>query len=264
MPCINCHRDIKIAARGLCRACYSRWQKRGTTDYLPKRERTFCHVDGCGKPVVSHGMCDTHRLRLQRHGQLESTRPDSWGAKHKHPLFNSWAFLRRYRGQHPMVTEWENDFLRFAMDVGERPSKKHSLHCADDSKPIGPDNFVWKESITQKVEGEDARTYANRASRVYRSVRAEAFQGYDLKKHYGLSKAEYDAMSDRQGHVCAICGIAESLVIRGKAVRLAVDHDHVTGKVRGLLCRDCNTAIGMFKDSIESLTRAIDYLRASA
>lgn len=260
MACMNCHREMTIAARGLCRACYSRWQKRGTTDYAPKRERTFCQIDGCDSPVVSHGLCDMHRLRLQRHGSLETTRPDSWGAKHKHPLFHAWAWMRRHRASSGIDPRWENDFLQFATDIGERPSKKHKLFAADDTKPIGPGNWVWKEAVTQKVEGEDERTYRNRVLKVYRAVRQEAFQGYGLKKNYGLSRDEYMAMSEKQDHKCAICGRPEGAKIRGKTLALAVDHCHVKGHIRGLLCADCNRGLGMFKDDAELLQKAIKYL----
>lgn len=260
MACVNCHREMTIAARGLCRACYSRWQKRGTTDYAPKRERSSCQIDNCGKPVVSHGLCDMHRNRLRKHGSVEQTRPDSWGAKHKHPLFHSWAWMRRHRSQHPVHAVWADDFLRFALDVGERPSKKHRLYVADDALPLGPDNFVWKEAITQKVDGEDAKTYAKRVQRVYRAVRQEAFRGYDLKRHYGLSREEYTSLAEKQGHKCAICQQPEGTVIRGKKISLAVDHCHEKGHVRGLLCVPCNRGIGLFRDSPELLRKAAEYL----
>jgi hypothetical protein len=261
MACTNCLREMPIAARGLCRACYSRWQKRGTTDYAPKRERHFCHIDGCGKPVVSHGLCDMHRLRLRNHGTLESARPDSWGAKHKHPLFNSWAWMQRHRGKDGLDPRW-NDFLQFVTDVGERPSAKHKLFSADDSKPLGPDNFIWKEAVTQRVAGEDEKTYHNRVARVYRSLRVEALKGQDLKKLYGMSLAAYDRLSEEQGHRCAICGQPEEMKIRGKVVKLAVDHCHSKGHVRALLCRACNNGLGMFKDSPDLLEKAAEYLRS--
>jgi hypothetical protein len=58
----------------------------------------------------------------------------------------------------------------------------------------------------------------------------------------------------KQGGKCGICGS----VSNGK--RLAIDHDHETGRVRGLLCQQCNTALGLFKDQVELLKKAIDYL----
>ncbi|MBE3042995.1 endonuclease VII domain-containing protein [Candidatus Bathyarchaeota archaeon] len=62
-------------------------------------------------------------------------------------------------------------------------------------------------------------------------------------------------MSDAQNHVCVICGGTN-----GKK-RLAVDHDHRTGVIRGLLCNRCNQALGLMRDSYELLTNAIKYLQ---
>ncbi len=70
-----------------------------------------------------------------------------------------------------------------------------------------------------------------------------------------LSKEEYDAMCDRQGGVCAICGNKPA-----EGERLAVDHDHVSGQVRGLLCRGCNTGLGQFTDDPSRLRAAAEYL----
>jgi len=50
----------------------------------------------------------------------------------------------------------------------------------------------------------------------------------------------------------------------GKLLRMAVDHDHITGEVRGLLCKRCNRALGILEDSIELLQRAIQYLQKAA
>lgn len=80
------------------------------------------------------------------------------------------------------------------------------------------------------------------------------------QKRYGITAEEYQAMFDKQAGVCAICGNAETTVQRGVIARLSVDHDHVTGKVRGLLCQQCNHGLGHFKDNTEILSNAIDYL----
>lgn len=76
-------------------------------------------------------------------------------------------------------------------------------------------------------------------------------------KKYGLSRADYDEMLLRQRNECAICGGGTG----GGRRALAVDHDHETGAVRGLLCGRCNTALGSFGDSEEILLRAVKYLR---
>lgn len=64
-----------------------------------------------------------------------------------------------------------------------------------------------------------------------------------------------------QGGVCAICKKPERHRSNGpKVKRLAVDHDHTTGEVRGLLCNNCNRALGLFGDDVTALQAAIDYL----
>jgi hypothetical protein len=68
-------------------------------------------------------------------------------------------------------------------------------------------------------------------------------------------------LREAQDGKCAICGVAEAYAPRK---RLAVDHDHRTGAIRGLLCGNCNAGLGQFKDSPELLAAAIRYLEANA
>ena len=70
----------------------------------------------------------------------------------------------------------------------------------------------------------------------------------------GLPKGYYAEMLEAQGGVCWICEKPP------RARQLAVDHDHDTGEIRGLLCTNCNLALGNFKDSPERLRKAIEYL----
>lgn len=80
----------------------------------------------------------------------------------------------------------------------------------------------------------------------------------ELKREYGMTYSEYQLLLDVQGGVCALCRKAS--VVRTNAARLAVDHDHVTQKVRGLLCGKCNLALGLFNDDLATLRRAVEYL----
>jgi len=100
-------------------------------------------------------------------------------------------------------------------------------------------------------------------SKSYRDRNAGKFEynyerdkGFKLKKAYGLTYLAYQEMLVAQGHCCAICGL-----LAGEQKRaFAVDHDHDTGAVRGLLCINCNTGIGNLRDSVELLSKAILYL----
>jgi hypothetical protein len=76
---------------------------------------------------------------------------------------------------------------------------------------------------------------------------------YSLKRKFNLSPEEYNDLLEKQGGVCAIC--------KQNCTRaLAVDHNHTTGKVRGLLCNNCNRGIGHLRDSIDLLKSATSYL----
>jgi hypothetical protein len=79
----------------------------------------------------------------------------------------------------------------------------------------------------------------------------------NLQREHGLSLDEYTVIFDKQGGVCAICGGPPSKKM------LVVDHCHKTGKIRGLLCNQCNLNLGGFKDSISNLASAIKYLEKS-
>jgi hypothetical protein len=83
-------------------------------------------------------------------------------------------------------------------------------------------------------------------------------QQYYLR-HYGLTKEDYERMLVEQAGICAICELPDP---SGKA--LAVDHNHVTNEVRGLLCENCNRAIGLLKDSAYRCARAAEYLNKYA
>lgn len=76
----------------------------------------------------------------------------------------------------------------------------------------------------------------------------------------GITVEQYYLTLERQGGVCKICGQPQRDKTRS---RLALDHDHVTGEFRGLLCNPCNAGIAYFGDSILIMEEAIRYLRAS-
>lgn len=79
---------------------------------------------------------------------------------------------------------------------------------------------------------------------------------HSLKSNYNLTKKEYDKLYNDQHGKCAICGIPETELKRN----LCVDHDHKTGKIRGLLCTLCNQGLGSFKDNQSNIENALYYL----
>lgn len=86
-----------------------------------------------------------------------------------------------------------------------------------------------------------------------------------MRSTYGMELNEYDLMLEAQAGVCAICGGEEVKRHRdGTLWALSVDHDHKTGRVRGLLCSACNVGLSNFRESTEALTAAIQYLQFHA
>jgi len=100
-------------------------------------------------------------------------------------------------------------------------------------------------------------------TREYHQKNPKAYRKMDLAKH-GLTLEAYDKMFEQQNGVCAICGLPETRKNQYGTRKLSVDHDHLTGKVRGLLCSNCNQGIGHLKSDehgTEILCAAIGYLK---
>lgn len=77
------------------------------------------------------------------------------------------------------------------------------------------------------------------------------------RKQYGISLKEYKDLKNKQNNKCAICGDSNP---HGRG-RWHIDRCHTTGEVRGLLCHNCNTAVGLFKDDTNIINSAINYLK---
>ena len=97
----------------------------------------------------------------------------------------------------------------------------------------------------------------NKRSSNCRACAVLANRKQKYQKKFGITLEEYERMLAEQGGVCAVCHQPEN-VAREQA--LAVDHDHVSGKVRALLCNRCNRAIGFFRDDPVALRAAAEYL----
>lgn len=122
---------------------------------------------------------------------------------------------------------------------------------------------------------ESGRTYSRRyrennpekskeSLRVYRLTHPDAIKNRRrrvwLRQGYGITLEEYQRMFAAQGGVCAICAEPETSTYRGKVRELGVDHCHITGKVRGLLCSQCNVAIGKLRDDPALIRNALAYV----
>jgi len=116
------------------------------------------------------------------------------------------------------------------------------------------DDYYQDFSRIDKLEKE-CKTCSQRRLKVSNTIKKRR-RKQNLKK-YELTIGQYDQMLEKQCGYCYIC-LTHSKELNKK---LAVDHDHNTGKVRGLLCMKCNTVLGKVKESIFILERMIEYLK---
>lgn len=255
VECVVCHELKPGAARGMCRACYARWQKTGTTDY--RRQSSVCKVEGCGRRSHADGLCSMHWQRLRRTGEIGgagSNRKVETGYT-AHEFYPTWDNARR----RDLDPAWA-DFYAFVAGIGERPSRKHRLVRADMTKPLGPNNFMWRAPLISKEPGETLTAYNTRYKATMRATNGHAHRESDLLSKYGLTLPQLTQMAEGQNHKCAICGRPETELRDGLVRHLAVDHDHATGEVRQLLCQSCNKMLGYAKDDPTLLMKAIAYL----
>lgn len=103
---------------------------------------------------------------------------------------------------------------------------------------------------------ENNKAFEIARSAAYHKKHPEMQKNYYLRSTYGITLDEYNKMFAEQEGCCAICGRHQTEL----KTTLCVDHDHKTGVIRELLCNDCNAILGYAKDSIKTLSSAVEYL----
>jgi Recombination endonuclease VII len=158
-------------------------------------------------------------------------------------------YMRLYmaaRRQDPIQTEKN----RAASRKWREANREKSAACSKAWRDNNPDrvkahNVAWRAAHTP----EERSAYAADAYRRHR-------RAHHINKKFGLSTEQYDAMLATQNGCCALCPRSDF-----PEKRLAVDHDHKTGKIRALLCDRCNRGIGLLDEDITRLQAAIDYIK---
>lgn len=144
------------------------------------------------------------------------------------------------------------------------PSDSHWCKtCRREYRKLWAKNNPDRQAAIDLRSEQNPNTKARKAARKrelrqtdpkFRERANESLRRSRAKRLYGVSISEIEQMFYKQGNVCAICL---------KHRPLSVDHDHVTGKIRAGLCRDCNLGLGFFKDSLDCLKAALDYLKSA-
>lgn len=135
------------------------------------------------------------------------------------------------------------------------------LYYEKNKERISARNKLWKQNNLDKVKEHRRVTYYNNQEKVLekcRQYRSSLSPERKLKiklRQYGLSVEEFLEIIDKQENKCAICGEKPK-----HNRKLAIDHNHITGQVRGLLCFKCNSSIGLLNEDVVILNKIIEYL----
>lgn len=165
----------------------------------------------------------------------------------------AWAGLQRSTTE----TGWAT-FEDFSADVKDVPEHRYAMAPLDATRVIGPHNYRWASEGHAKTGTSAGKIQYARDGR---KANGDYFRDRRFRKEYGIDFARYQQMLLDQKGVCAICEQPETKMQDGIVRQLSVDHNHETGAVRGLLCANCNMAIGYACDDMTVLQKAIGYLR---
>jgi hypothetical protein len=155
------------------------------------------------------------------------------------------------------------------MQTKEERKKKRKQYRKDNAEKINAyqkqyylDNAteIKKRSIKQKKKYRQENVEKiKKYQKEYDKNNSKRKKYSHIKRDFGITENEYDLIFAKQEGKCAICGKHQNEF----KTPLGIDHDHETGKVRGLLCFNCNTGIGKLKDDITILEKAIEYLKTN-
>lgn len=169
--------------------------------------------------------------------------------REKAPRFSGIGGHHSHKATHSCLGCGETDARRFGRKGGKLRARCKSCTNVENGKSRA------------RVKASDPKAYLRRGARYTRETRARrspehaaALERRGRLKRYGLTVEQFDAMLLAQGNVCGICRQPKD------ERQWHIDHDHETQEVRGILCSNCNTALGLFKDDPARLAQAIEYL----
>jgi len=297
MECVQCGSEVtKIVAKGMCGQCYS-------VD-LARRSVAICGGCNERKPLKAKGYCSACYMAFLRYGDPTHRERPKKGANlcskcERYPVhakglckvcYGKGRLLNLGHGECSNCKKFKKLMAKglcnkcYALSLEESKTKK--CRGCGEVKPIKAQGFCRKCFARKKRHGHTNRTrlikgtklctvcgkkpihakkmcgacYAKHRDVINPEMRTNA----DLKRHFGITIDDYNRMLEYQNFCCAICGKRVEDMDNGMAKRFDVDHDHSTGKIRGLLCGNCNRGIGNLQDSPENLQSAIQYLKTHA
>lgn len=248
--------DRGVYCREMCSMHYNRWHKTADRSQMKswQKKADDCAVVDCDSVDMargSRGYCSMHYQRLNRTGDPGPAKP--LVTKSVNVLRSDGALWRECPG----CLEAKPDSAYHAGAYSGR--SYYCRSCSTDAargyrSRSGEQYLERRRARYQENLEENRKASADRYRQDPVRVKVPIWRSLGLD----VTAEDYYRMHAEQGGRCAICSATEDE--NGKA--LALDHCHSTGRVRGLLCDNCNVGLGRFKDSPNALRRAITYLKA--
>ncbi len=142
-------------------------------------------------------------------------------------------------------------------DPEKRSHDKARMRDYYHKKKNDPEGYAKIQEARHKAElARGPRIHAQR-----RKLPKHIAKDRALKTTFGITLKEFNVILGSQGGLCAMCRKPETHMKYGRVCALSVDHDHETGKIRGLLCNSCNRGLGFLKDNPETLASGVEYLK---
>lgn len=209
----------------------------------------------CGDEIKAFGWCAYHYQKLYKSHPNYKPR-DGYNDRRQHRLYIIWWQRKKDK---ELCERWL-DFQNFIWDVGTKPEGNFLLVKLK-NEPFGPTNFKWQEHLKRK-EGENKKDWYARKREARIAANPSMESDRNIKRVYGINRDRYNEILQNQNNGCAICQNKETSVDprTGTLKKLAVDHCHNTGKIRGLLCFRCNGTIGKIGEDLDLLKKIENYL----
>lgn len=200
----------------------------------------MCAIDGCERHCVGHGLCRLHYDRMRAKGSTDDTRKNVRG------VCSVDGCERLHAAKGLCDNHWRQKRQKRQRDSAKLANPRVCAYCATpieiDRKRVGSISYCSRE--------------CKDADYVLTGRAAQAMLKSYYKRKYGLT---VDQVAEMRARGCAVCSTPDG---GGRFNQLHIDHCHDLGSVRGVLCNNCNTGLGHFKDDPALLRAAADYVEA--